>query len=184
MLQNIGAQIAAQNRWMLALRGVLAILFGLIALFVPGIALLAFIVAFAVYALLDGIVAVAVALGERTSSTRWWWVLVEGILSIVAGILAFAYPGVTALVLLYIVAAWAVLTGIMEIVTAVSLREVLSREWALIVAGALSVIFGVFLFVRPGLGLLSILWVVGIYSLIFGVLFLVRAFQQIGRAHV
>jgi uncharacterized membrane protein HdeD (DUF308 family) len=177
MFQNVGAQIVLQNWWMLALRGVLAIIFGLIALFAPGIALLAFITVFAVYAIIDGIVAVVVAIRERTSSKGWWWVLIEGILSIVAGILAFAYPGVTAFVLLYIVAAWAILTGIMEIVTAVSLREFLSREWALILAGALSIVFGIILFVRPGIGLLSILWLVGVYSLIFGVLFLVRAFQ-------
>src|SRR5689334_12645383 len=128
MLQNVGAQVVLQNWWMLALRGVLAIIFGLIALFFPGIALLAFIVVFAAYAIIDGIVAVVVASRVRASSNRWWWVLIEGVLSILAGIFAFAYPGVTALVLLYIVAAWAVLTGIMEIVAAVALREYLSRE--------------------------------------------------------
>lgn len=177
MQHTLDAQIISQNWWMLALRGVLAILFGLVALFLPGIALLAFIVVFAVYALVDGVVAVIVAIRERGSVARWGWVFVEGLLSIVAGILAFAYPGVTALVLLYIVAAWAVLTGMMEIVAAVALREYLSREWALVIAGILSILFGILLFVRPGVGLLSILWLVGIYSLLFGVLFIIRAFQ-------
>ncbi len=177
MLQNVGAQVALQNWWMLALRGVLAIIFGLIALFFPGIALLAFIAVFAAYAIIDGIVAVVVAIRERGSLNRWGWVLVEGILSILAGIFALFYPRETALILLYIVAAWAILTGIMEIVSAVTLREYLSREWALIIAGVLSIVFGIILFVRPGIGILSILWLVGVYSIIFGVLFIVRAFQ-------
>jgi uncharacterized membrane protein HdeD (DUF308 family) len=177
MLQNVGAQVVLQNWWMLALRGGLAIIFGLIALFFPGIALLAFIAVFAAYAIIDGIVAVVVAIRERGSLSRWGWVLVEGILSIFAGIFALFYPRETALILLYIVAAWAILTGIMEIVSAVTLREYLSQEWALIIAGVLSIVFGIILFARPGVGLLSILWLVGVYSIIFGVLFIVRAFQ-------
>ncbi len=177
MLQNMGAQVVSQNWWMLALRGVLAIIFGLVALFFPGIALLAFIAVFAVYAIIDGIVAVGVAIRERATASRWWWVLIEGILSILAGIFAIFYPGETALILLYIVAAWAILTGITEIVTAITLREYLAHEWALIIAGAISIVFGIILFIRPGAGLLSILWLVGIYSIIFGVLFIVRAFQ-------
>lgn len=177
MLSTVGAQAMLRNWWMLALRGVLATLFGLVALFVPGIALLAFIFVFAAYAIIDGIIAVVVAIRERGTLNRWGWVLVEGILSVVAGIFAFAYPGMTAFVLLYIVAAWAVLTGIMEIVAAVVLREYLSREWTLALAGVLSLIFGIVLFAFPGAGLLSILWLVGVYSIVFGVLFIVRAFQ-------
>src|SRR5689334_16995233 len=104
MQQTTVAQVVQRNWWMLALRGVLAIILGLIFLLAPGIALLAFIAVFAAYAIIDGIVAVAVAIQERRAVTRWWWILVEGILSIVAGILAFVYPGITALVLLYIIA--------------------------------------------------------------------------------
>lgn len=177
MSSTIGSQFALRNWWMLALRGVLAILFGLVALFFPGIALLAFVLVFAAYAIIDGIVAVIVAIQERNILRRWWWVLIEGILSVAAGVLAFLYPGITALVLLYIVAAWAVFTGIMEIVAAIVLREYIAREWVLALAGVLSLLFGVILFIFPGAGLLSILWLVGIYSIIFGVLFLIRAFQ-------
>src|ERR1700720_3422858 len=100
MLQNSGAQVALRNWWMLALRGGLAILFGLVALVFPGIALLAFIYVFAAYAIIDGIVAVIISIRERRALSRWGWVLVEGILGIVAGILALVYPGFTALVLL------------------------------------------------------------------------------------
>ena len=177
MLENIGVQAVRRNWWMLALRGVLAIIFGLIALFAPGIALLAFVYVFAAYALIDGIMAVYIAIRERGSLSRWGWVLFEGILGIIAGIVAFVYPGLTALVLLYIVAIWAVVTGIMEIVTAIAIRGFVAREWALGLAGILSIIFGIVLFIFPGAGLLSILWLVGIYGIVFGILFIVRAFQ-------
>lgn len=177
MIENPGAQVVMRNWWMMALRGVLAIIFGLIALFFPGIVLLAFIYVFAAYALIDGIFAVIVAIRERGSLSRWGWLLFEGILGIVAGVFAFVYPGVTALVLLYIVAAWAIVTGIMEIIAAFVIREYVSREWALALAGILSIAFGIILFVLPGTGLLSILWLVGIYSIIFGILFIIRAFQ-------
>ena len=176
MLENIGVQAIRRNWWMLALRGVLAIIFGLIALFAPGIALLAFVYVFAVYALIDGIMAVYIAIRERGSLSRWAWVLFEG--GIIAGIVAFVYPGLTALVLLYIVAIWAVVTGIMEIVTAIAIRGFVAREWALGLAGILSIIFGIVLFIFPGAGLLSILWLVGIYGIVFGILFIVRAFQM------
>jgi uncharacterized membrane protein HdeD (DUF308 family) len=177
MLENIGVQVIRRNWWMLALRGVLAIIFGLIALFDPRIALLAFVYVFAAYALIDGIVAVVVAIQERGSLNRWGWVLFEGIISILAGIVAFVYPGLTALVLLYIIAFWAIVTGIMEIVAAFAIRGFAAREWALGLAGIVSIIFGIVLFVFPGAGLLSILWLVGIYAIIFGILFIVRAFQ-------
>ena len=177
MLENIAVQAIRRNWWVLAVRGVLAIIFGLIVLLVPRIALLALVYVFAAYALLDGIVAVYTAIQERGSLSRWGWILFEGILSIIAGIVAFFYPGLTALVLLYIVAFWAIVTGIMEIVAAFALRGFATREWALALAGILSVLFGIILFVFPGAGLLSILWLVGIYSIVFGILFIVRAFQ-------
>ena len=178
MLENIGAQAIRRNWWMLALRGVLAIIFGLIALFAPGITLLAFILVFGVYAIIDGIAAVVIAIQERGSLRRWGWVLFEGIISILAGIVAFVYPGITALALLFVVAIYAILTGILEIVAAFVIRGFAAREWALGIAGVLSIIFGIILFIRPGAGLLAILWLVGIYAIIFGVLFIVRAFQM------
>ena len=178
MLENIGVQAIRRNWWMLALRGALAIIFGLIALLAPGIALLAFVYVFGIYALIDGIMAVYIAIRERGSLSRWAWVLFEGILGIIAGIVAFIYPGLTALVLLYIVAIWAVVTGIMEIVTAIAIRGFTAREWTLGLAGILSILFGIVLFIFPGTGILSILWLIGVYSIVFGILFIVRAFQM------
>ena len=128
MMQDIAAPIVQRNWWTLALRGLFAVIFGLIALVAPGIALLAFIYVFAAYALVDGGIAVITAIQERELLYRWGWVLFEGIMSILVGIIAFANPGLTALVLLYIIAAWAIVTGIMEIVAAFAIREFVSRE--------------------------------------------------------
>jgi uncharacterized membrane protein HdeD (DUF308 family) len=178
MLENVAVQAVKRNWWLLALRGVFAIIFGLIALFFPGIALRAFIIVFGVYAIIDGIAAVVIAIQERGSLSRWGWVLFEGIISILAGIVAFVYPGITALALLFVVAIYAILTGILEIVAAFVIRGFAAREWALGIAGVLSIIFGIILFIRPGAGLLTILWLVGIYAIIFGILFIVRAFQM------
>src|SRR6266849_3007440 len=177
IMQNTAAQIVQRNWWILALRGLFAIIFGLIALLAPRIALLAFIYVFAAYALVDGGVAVITAIQERDLLYRWGWVLFEGILSILVGIIAFANPNLTAQALLYIIAVYAIVTGVMEIAAAFALREFVSREWALALAGILSVVFGILLFLYPSAGILSILWLVGIYGIVFGVLFIVRAFQ-------
>ena len=144
---------------------------------VPGIALLALVYIFALYALIDGITAVFVSFQERGNTSHWIALLVEGIVSIIIGILAFALPGITALVLLYLVAIWAIITGIMEISAAFMRRLPVTQEWALGLAGVLSILFGIILFVRPGAGLLTILWLVGIYAIVFGVLLIVRSFQ-------
>ncbi len=112
-MQNIAAPIVQRNWWIMALRGLFAVIFGLIALVAPRIALLAFIYVFAAYALVDGGIAVITAIQERDLLYRWGWILFEGILSILAGIIAFANPSLTALVLLYIIAAWAIVTGVM-----------------------------------------------------------------------
>jgi uncharacterized membrane protein HdeD (DUF308 family) len=161
----------------LTIRGIAAVLFGLVALIFPGIALLAFVFVFGAYALIDGITAIFVAFQERGIASHWVALLLEGIVSIIIGILAFVLPGITALVLLYLVAAWAIITGVMEISAAFMRRLPASREWALGLAGLLSIIFGVILFVHPGAGLLAILWLVGIYAIVFGVLLIVRSFQ-------
>lgn len=177
MMQPMAIQTIRRNWWMLALRGLFAIIFGLIAIALPHIALLAFIYVFGAYSLVDGIVAVIVALKERSSLRRWGWNLFEGILSIFAGLVAFTLPGLTALVLLYLVAVWAIVTGALEIFAAFAIREFISREWTLLLAGLISLMFGFLLIIHPGAGLLSLLWLVGLYSIIFGILFILRAFH-------
>lgn len=167
------AQITQRSRGALLLRGILAIIFGLIALFFPGIALLALVIVFGAYAFLDGILAIAVAIQERRILPHWGWLLVEGIAGIVLGIIAFVWPIKTALILLFIVAAWAVITGVLEIVAAFTVRS-----WLVGLAGILSVAFGILLFAHPGAGLLSVLWILGIYAIAFGVVLIVHAFQM------
>src|SRR5258706_9105821 len=174
---STGTQLHSRYWWVLALRGLAAVLFGLIALIFPGIALLALVYIFAAYALIDGITAVFVSLQERGITSHWVALLVEGIVSVIIGVIAFVWPGITALVLLYLVATWAIITGIMEISAAFMRRIPVIQEWPLGLAGVLSIIFEIILFVRPGAGLLTILWLVGIYAIVFGVLLIVRAFQ-------
>ena len=172
-----GIRVSRHYWWVLALRGLLAVLFGLAALVLPGLTLLVLVLLFGAYALVDGVIAVIVSLQERRVFARWWVLLVEGLTGIAAGVLTFVWPAITALVLLYLIAAWAIVTGILEIVIAFSGRLPVAQEWTLALAGILSVLLGVLLAIRPGAGLLSLVWLIGIYAIVFGVLLIVRAFQ-------
>ncbi len=167
--------------WALALRGVIAILFGLAALLRPDIALEALILLFGAYALVDGVFAIVGVFGGTRGGTPRWLLLLEGVVSILAGIFAFIFPGLTAIALLYLVAAWAVVTGLAEIATAIRLRQEIRGEWALILGGILSVLFGLLLAVLPGVGILSLIWLIGAYAVAFGVLLLITAFRVRGR---
>jgi uncharacterized membrane protein HdeD (DUF308 family) len=168
--------------WALAIRGGIAILFGLAALLRPDIALEALILLFGAYALVDGVFAIVGVFGGTRGGTPRWLLLIEGIAGVLAGLIAFVLPGLTAVVFLYLIAAWAVITGISEIATAIRLRQEIRGEWALIIGGALSVLFGVILAViGPVAGLLSLIWLIGIYAVAFGILVLITAFQVRGR---
>src|SRR5262249_4729531 len=158
MQENVNAQAIRGNWPMLAVRGVLALIFGLVALIYPGIALIAFIYIFAGYVLIDGVAAVTTAIRERGFLRRWGWRLFAGLLGAVVGIVAFIFPGLIAVVLLYVVAAWAIMTGIAQIVAAFATRGFAIQEWALGLAGLISILFGIFLFINPGAGLLALLW--------------------------
>ncbi len=167
--------------WALALRGAIAILFGLAALLRPGIALEALILLFGAYALVDGVFSIVGVFGGTRSGTPRWLLLIEGVASILAGLIAFFLPGLTAILLLYLIAAWAIVTGISEIVMAIRLRKEIAGEWALIVGGAFSVLFGVILaVVGPVVGLISLLWLIGFYAVAFGILMLITAFSVRG----
>src|SRR4051812_36661936 len=168
--------------WALAIRGAIAIIFGLAALLRPDIALQALILLFGAYALVDGVFAVVGVFGGTRGGTPRWLLLIEGIAGILAGLIAFVLPGLTAVVLLYLIAVWAIVTGIFEIASAIRLRQEITGEWALIVGGALSILFGVILAViGPVAGLLSLIWLIGVYAVAFGILMLITAFQVRGR---
>jgi uncharacterized membrane protein HdeD (DUF308 family) len=172
----------ARNWWALALRGLVAILFGVLALLWPGLTLLALVFLFGAYVLVDGIVALLSALRAAQRHRRWGMLLLEGLAGIVAGILTFVWPGITTIVLLYLIAAWAVVTGILEVVTAIALREELRGEWLLGLSGVASVVFGILLFAQPGAGAVALVWLIGWYAIIFGILLLAVAFRLRGWA--
>ena len=160
--------------WTLAVRGALAVLFGLAALIWPHITLQALVLLFGFYVVVDGLLALAALLvGGPLASGRRGWLLVEGVAGIAVGVFTFLWPGITALVLLYLIAAWAVVTGLLELAAAVVLRRELRGEWLLALAGVLSVAFGVLLAVRPGQGAIAIVSVIGVFAVVFGVALLV-----------
>jgi len=170
----------ARNWWALALRGLFAILFGILVFLAPGITLEALILLLAAYFVVDGVGNIITAFNNRTHNNQWWVTLLEGVISILAGIGAFLWPGMTALILLYLVAAWAVVTGVLEIVAAIRLRKEIENEFWLGLAGLLSVLFGVALFVWPGTGILTLLWLLGGYAIVSGIFLLMLAFRLRG----
>jgi uncharacterized membrane protein HdeD (DUF308 family) len=170
----------ARNWWVLALRGVVAILFGIIAFIWPGLTLISLVLLFGAYAFLDGIFSIIAAWRGRETNERWWALLLEGILGLAAGVIAFVWPGAAAVGLLYVIAAWAILTGILEIVAAIRLRQEIDNEWLLGLTGVASIIFGLLLAIWPGAGLLTLTWIIGGYAIAFGVLMLLLAFRLRG----
>ena len=159
------------NWWAFVLRGVLAVLFGLLTFFRPGISLLALVYVFGFYALTEGIFNIIGAF-RRTGPEQqpWWALLLEGIFSMIAGFLAFFLPGITAMALLWLIAAWAIATGAMEIAASIRLRKQFKGEWVLAVSGVLSIAFGALLLAFPGAGALTVVLWIGAYALVFGIL--------------
>ncbi len=167
----------AQNWWVLAIRGLLAILFGILVFLWPGLAWLVVVYTFAAYALLDGVFALVSAFSGQDRDGPWWAVLLEGLVGIAAGIAAFVLPGLTEVFLVYLIAFWAIGTGVFQVIAAIRLRRHLTDEWALALGGMLSVLIGILLAAQPGDGVLALAWLIAAYSVVFGVLFLVLAFQ-------
>jgi len=167
----------AKNWWVLALRGLLAILFGLLTVFSPGSALVTRVLLFGAYTLADGIFNV---LAYSRAASYHWALLLEGMIGVVAGILTLAWPAMTANVLPYIIAFRAMFTGGIEIIAGVCLQKVIKNEWLLLLMGILSKAFGTFVLFTPGVGVLAIVLWIGLYVLISGVLLLDLAFRLRG----
>lgn len=166
-----------RDGWLIAARGVLAIVFGILALFWPAPTTLVLVLLFGIFSFVDGIFAIAAGTASRGYFKRWWALLLEGITGIAMGVLIFYWPDVTALVLLYFIAARAVATGFFEILLAIEFRQVFSGEWTKIIGGMLSVLLGTMLFVFPAEGTVSLVWLIGIYAIIAGLIELIFAFR-------
>lgn len=168
----------ASNWWALALRGLAAIVFGLLTFFVPGITLLTLVILFGAFALVDGVLNV---LAFFRMASHHWPLLLEGLVGIIAGVLTFAWPAITALVLLYLIGFWAIFTGVFEIIAGIRLRSVIRNEWLLILMGVLSLLFGGLIFFAPGAGALAIILWIGAYALVFGIFLLALSFRLRGH---
>lgn len=166
-----------QNRFLVGLRGVLAIVFGIVAFIWPGMTALLLVYLFAGYALVDGVLTIASSFRERAMNDAWWLVLLEGIVDIIAGVLAILFPTLAAITLVFVFAVWAIITGLIEIVAAIRLRREISNEWALGLTGVVSIILGVIMMISPGAGLIGLVWAIAGYAIIFGILMLILAIR-------
>jgi uncharacterized membrane protein HdeD (DUF308 family) len=161
-----------RNWWGVVLRGVVAILFGVIALVWPRLTLEVLVLLFGAYALLDGLFAIITAFTNRAGHDSWWVLLLEGLIGIGAGIIILLHPRFATLVLIYIISFWAVVTGVLEIFAAIRLRKEIQGEWLLVLSGILSLVFGVLLLVFPAAGALTVAVIIGWYAILFGAMLL------------
>ena len=165
MLEHLG-----RNWGWIVLRGVAAVLFGVLAFVLPGITLAVLVIVWGAYALADGILSLIAAYRVRDQGKPFWSLVIVGLLGIAAGIVTFIWPGMTALLLLIFIAAWAIVMGIFQIIAAIRLRKEIQNEWLLGLSGVLSVLFGIIMFVQPGAGAIAVIWVIAAYAIVFGVL--------------
>lgn len=165
------------NWWTLALRGVAGIIFGILAILMPGVTLLALVILFGAYAFADGLLALVAAVRGMRRHAPWGAMLVQGILGVAVGIGMLIWPAIGALTLVYLVAAWAIATGALEVATGFGLRRAIKGEWLLILGGLLSVILGLLLAIAPGAGALVLALWVGAYAIAYGITMLVLGFR-------
>lgn len=160
----------AGNWWLAVLRGVAAIIFGVLAFAWPGITLLTLVLFWGAFVLVDGVLAIIAAVKGGNPMPRWWLAIV-GLAGLAAGALTFLMPGLTALVLVTFIAVWAIVLGVMEIIGAIKLRKEIQGEWLLILNGAISVLFGLVLLWRPMTGAIALIWIIGAYAIVLGVIY-------------
>jgi len=166
-----------RNWGWIVVRGVAAVIFGVLAFVGPAMTLTVLVLLWGAYALADGVLAFLAAFRIHDRGKPFWALLIVGLLGIVAGIVTFVWPGMTALVLLAFIAAWALVIGIFQVVAAIRLRKVIENEWLLALSGVLSVIFGALMFWSPGAGALAVVWIIGLYAILFGVLLIALGFR-------
>jgi uncharacterized membrane protein HdeD (DUF308 family) len=175
-------EVLSENWWAVALRGVVAIMTGIVAFLLPVPTMIALVWLFGAYAFLDGLFNLISVLRRRRTRSRPWWALVlSGIAGISTGVISFVWPGITALAWVYLIAAWALITGVLEIVAAVRLRKEIKGEWLLALSGVFSVLLGVLLAIAPGPGAIALVWYLGTFAIFFGVLMVALSFRLRGR---
>ena len=167
----------ADNWWAIAVRGVAGVVFGAIALFWPPAAVVALVLLFGAYALVDGVFNLIAAFRAPRSGRPWGWLAFSGIVGVIAGVVTFFRPGLTALALVLVIGWWAIITGIAQIIAAIRLRKHIQHEWLLGVSGLLSIALGVLLLARPGIGAITVAIWVGVYALLFGILLIALGFR-------
>ncbi len=178
-----GDDMATSPWWAFVVRGIAAVLFGVLTWIVPGAALLSLVFLFGAYALVEGVINIAGAVRRTTARPQPRWVLLlEGIVSVIAGVIAFIIPGITALSLLYLIAAWSLVTGVLEIATAIRLRREIKGEWLMALSGVLSIVFGVLLMIFPGPGALAVVFWIGAYAVVFGAMLIALGIRLRGLA--
>jgi uncharacterized membrane protein HdeD (DUF308 family) len=175
--------LMTQNWWAIALRGLVAVLFGIGAFMWPGITLWALVALFGAYALINGIFAVIEAFRRDVNRERWWALLFEGVVSILIGVVTFTWPGLTAMGLLYLIAFWAIVTGVFEIITAIRLRHEIRGEWMMALIAILSMAFGFLLVAFPATGALSVILIIGAFAFATGALMIALAFKLRSLRH-
>lgn len=174
------ASMLSRAWWLIVLRAVVAIAFGILTYVKPGISLEALVIVFGAFAMADGILRIWAAIAGPGDNESRWMLALAGVIGIGIGVLTMFRPDVTALALVYYIAAWAIVSGALEITAAIRLRQVIDDEWLLALAGILSLAFGVMILARPGAGALALLWLIGTYAIVFGVLLLIFAFKARG----
>jgi uncharacterized membrane protein HdeD (DUF308 family) len=173
----------ADRWWLLLLRGIAAILFGILAFIWPGLTLVTLVLMFGAFALVDGAIVLGAAFSGAAKPVPTWWLILVGLLGIAAGIVTFLWPGMSAILLIVFIGAWAVAHGIFEIIGAIQLRKEIENEWMLILGGIISVIFGIIVLIAPGAGALALVWWIAIYSIVFGVMFVAFSLRLRNHQH-
>jgi uncharacterized membrane protein HdeD (DUF308 family) len=163
--------------WLLPVRGVVAILFGVLAFVWPGITLTTLVLFFGAYVFVNGAILIFNAVGSRKEKDDWWLLLIEGLLGVGVGIMTAFAPGITGMALLLYIAAWALAVGVLEIIAAIRLRKVVTGEWWLAVGGVVSIIFALLLMRFPAAGAMGLIWLIGTYACLFGAILIVLGFK-------
>jgi uncharacterized membrane protein HdeD (DUF308 family) len=184
-IPRMTADTLSDNWWAVALRGLAALLFGVLTLMAPGISLAALVLLFGAFAVADGILAIVAASRHRRQGEKWLVVALGGIAGIAAGVIAFFMPAITALVLVYVIAARAIVVGAMEVAAAIRLRKVIKGEWLMALGGVASIVFGVLILLFPGVGALAVVLWIGAFSVVIGAMLIALGFRlrSWGRVH-